>query len=90
MAFNTSSLLLIALTLVCLSAPSEAFGAGYVATGSHLKGTKFRHGDIALAIPLLATANRRIVKQIYFGNWLRDFSQLLDKGFAISGPSSTP
>lgn len=27
----------------------------------------------------MATANRRLVKQIYFGNWLRDFSQLLDR-----------
>ena len=80
MTSQTTSLLLIALTLILLAIPSEAFGAGYVAPGSHLKGTKFRHGDIALAIPLLATANRRIVKQIYFGNWLRDFSQLLDKG----------
>ena len=80
MAPQTTSFLLIALTLILLAAPSEAFGAGYVAPGSRLKGNRFRHGDIALAIPLLATANRRLVKQIYFGNWLRDFSQILDKG----------
>lgn len=74
-----SPLLLITFTLLLLAGPVEAFGAGYVSRGSHLKATNFRHGDIALAIPLLATANRRLVKQIYFGNWLRDFSQLLDR-----------
>ena len=71
--------LLLALTVLVFSTPTAAFGAGYVSRGSALKATNFRHGDIALAIPLLATANRRITKQIYFGNWLRDFSQLLDK-----------
>ena len=71
---------LLIITLALLTTHTEAFGAGYVSRGSHLKGTIFRHGDIALAIPLLATANRRLVKQIYFGNWLRDFSQLLDSG----------
>lgn len=81
MAFQTTYFLLSVFILtIFLAAPTEAFGAGYVSRGSQLKGTRFRHGDIALAIPLLATANRRIVKQIYFGNWLRDFSQLLDKG----------
>ena len=84
MASRTSSqtvfpLLLITLIVLCLATPTEAFGAGYVSRGSPLKATNFRHGDIALAIPLLATANRRLVKQIYFGNWLRDFSQLLDR-----------
>ena len=71
--------LLLAITVLLLAHPAEAFGAGYVSRGSHLKATQFRHGDIALAVPLFATANRRLVKQIYFGNWLRDFSQLLDR-----------
>ena len=71
--------LLIAITVLFFANPTAAFGAGYVSRGSHLKATNFRHGDIALAIPLFATANRRLVKQIYFGNWLRDFSQLLDR-----------
>ena len=71
--------LLIITTVLFFADPTAAFGAGYVSRGSHLKATNFRHGDIALAIPLFATANRRLVKQIYFGNWLRDFSQLLDR-----------
>lgn len=69
------------LTLICLAllvAPSAAFGAGYVSRGSAQRGSAFRHGDILLAVPFLARANRRLIKQIYFANWLRDFSQLLD------------
>lgn len=75
--YSTASILLL---LIFLSTPAAAFGAGYVSRGSHSKATNFRHGDIALAVPLFAIANRRLVKQIYFGNWLRDFSQLLDRG----------
>ncbi|EME43718.1 hypothetical protein DOTSEDRAFT_130488, partial [Dothistroma septosporum NZE10] len=82
------TLLLLAVILLFLASPAEAFGAGYVASGSPLKATKFRHGDIALAVPLLATANRRLVKQIYFGNWLRDFSQLLDRTSLSLAPQS--
>lgn len=79
---SKSSLLLniIAVSLVFFATPASAFGAGYVAPGANLQENRYRHGDIALAVPILATANRRLVKQIYFGNWLRDFSQLIDKG----------
>lgn len=81
MSSERSFLIIITVLLfLFLASPASAFGAGYVAPGSHLKESRFRHGDIALAVPILATANRRLVKQIYFGNWLRDFSQLLDKG----------
>ncbi len=62
-----------------LATPTYAFGAGYVSRGSGLKGLKFRHGDIANAVYFLATANPRLVRTVYFGNWLRDFSQILDK-----------
>jgi hypothetical protein len=76
---SLSPFLLTTLSLLLLVSSVDAFGAGYVSRGSHLKAINFRHGDIALAVPLLATANRRLVKQIYFGNWLRDFSQLIDR-----------
>ncbi|KAK5174172.1 uncharacterized protein LTR77_001252 [Saxophila tyrrhenica] len=78
MSAHTSSLVLILLTIALLTTPSLAFGAGFVARGSPQQGTSFRHGDILLAVPFLAKVNRRLVKTIYFGNWLRDFSQLLD------------
>ena len=70
--------LLPLLTILILIAPADAFGAGYVARGSAGKGVNFRHGDIASAVYFFATANALLVKRIYFGNWLRDFSQLLD------------
>ena len=59
-----SPILLVTFSFVLLVSPTEAFGAGYASRGSHLKSSNFRRGDIALAIPLLATANRRLVKQI--------------------------
>ncbi len=66
------------LSVSLLVTPAAAFGAGFVARGSPQQGTSYRHGDILLAVPFLALANRRLVKTIYFGNWLRDFSQILD------------
>jgi hypothetical protein len=64
---------------VCLLAtPANAFGAGYVSRGSGLKGLNFRHGDIASAIYFLATAKPLLLRRIYFGNWMRDFNQILD------------
>lgn len=57
----------------------EFFGAGM---GEHYKehpGTSFGHESIELALRQ-ASVNyvRPVLKRIYFGNWLRDFSQLLD------------
>jgi hypothetical protein len=76
---RTLSPILLVTFYFLLVSPTEAVGAGHVSRGTHLEGTNFRYGDIALAIPLLATANSRLVKRIYFGNWLRDFSQQLDR-----------
>ena len=61
-----------------LATPAHAFGAGWVSRGSGLKGVNFRHGDIATAIYFLATARPLLLRRIYFGNWMRDFSQILD------------
>ena len=52
--------LLLAITVLLLAHPADAFGAGYVSRGSHLKATQFRHGDIALAVPLFATAKQTL------------------------------
>ena len=72
-------LLAILLVAVCfLATPVHAFGAGWVSRGSGLKGINFRHGDIATAIYFLATAKPLLLRRIYFGNWMRDFSQILD------------
>ena len=65
--------------------PAAAFGAGNVPANSGLFGYNGRHGDIAtllFSIPIVVgalgkTKNLDVVR-IYFGNWLRDYSQIMD------------
>lgn len=76
--------LLLLVLLACASGVS-AFGAGSVADGSSFKEFVWRHGDIVEVLRFLPSSvitqtgftplQRR---QIYFGNWLRDFSQVVD------------
>ena len=73
------SFLLVGLIWVALVCPVHGFGAGYVARGSANKGLNFRHGDILSAVYFLRHTHLTIVRQIYFGNWLRDFSQIIDQ-----------
>lgn len=70
---------LLVLTFLLLAGPAHAFGAGYVARGSSRQGTNYRHGDILMSVYFLHHVHSTIVRQIYFGNWLRDFSQLIDR-----------
>lgn len=78
-------LLLLLLVTLLLVAPASAFGAGEVPTGSEFKGYVWRHGDITEVLkylPISFLTNYRFTqlqrKQVYFGNWLRDFSQVID------------
>ncbi|KAI0406949.1 heterokaryon incompatibility Het-C [Xylaria palmicola] len=73
------------LCLLILVPQASAFGAGEVPTGSEFKGYVWRHGDIGEVLQYLPSSfitNHRFTqlerKQIYFGNWLRDFSQVID------------
>ncbi|KAF3901991.1 hypothetical protein ABW21_db0209223 [Orbilia brochopaga] len=79
------------LGLLCLFLhvrPSLAFGAGNVAGVSKVEGVNWRHGDIedTLLTILLARAaggkkfDKLAVARVYFGNWLRDYSQAIDVG----------
>jgi hypothetical protein len=76
MAVSTSLSILV---LLSFASQAYAFGAGYVARGSHAHGSNFRHGDILMAVYFLHHVHSTNVRKIYFGNWLRDFSQLVDK-----------
>ncbi|KAM5442602.1 hypothetical protein MferCBS31731_002481 [Microsporum ferrugineum] len=95
MGFNpTTTILLIAVLLVVLPARVEAFGAGNIASVSAIEGKNWRHGDIEDVIKTLAfikghkwTTN--MVKRVYFGNWLRDYSQAVDVGTLKSVQSDT-
>ncbi|KAI1077178.1 heterokaryon incompatibility Het-C [Whalleya microplaca] len=77
--------LCLLLCMLILIAPASAFGAGEVPVGSEFKGYLWRHGDIGEVLQYLPVSfithygfTQLERKQIYFGNWLRDFSQVID------------
>ncbi|OAA48529.1 NIMA-interacting protein TinC [Metarhizium rileyi] len=81
-------LILGLIVLVALVTPAAAFGAGNIASTSKVEGQNWRHGDIEDALLTLAMAramnhkkfNKIMVSRVYFGNWLRDYSQAIDVG----------
>lgn len=74
--------------LVLLARPTVAFGAGNIASTARIEGQNWRHGDIedTLLTLLISRAaggkkfSKMDVKRVYFGNWLRDYSQAVDVG----------
>ncbi|KAI9682350.1 MAG: hypothetical protein M1817_000404 [Caeruleum heppii] len=76
------------LLLVLHARPSHAFGAGNIASTARIEGQNWRHGDIedTLLTLLISRAaggekfSKMDVKRVYFGNWLRDYSQAVDVG----------
>ncbi|KAI9801943.1 MAG: hypothetical protein M1825_002998 [Sarcosagium campestre] len=87
MAISTSSslFLVLILCLVVAPAPAAAFGAGNIASISAIEGKNWRHGDIEDILKTVAFLHGRkwssmMVRRVYFGNWLRDYSQAVDVG----------
>ncbi|KAK2744020.1 hypothetical protein FQN57_004473 [Myotisia sp. PD_48] len=89
MGFSTTTLVATTALLFLLYArPAAAFGAGNIASISRIEGQNFRHGDIEdvlLTIVMArAAGGRKFGKldllRVYFGNWLRDYSQAVDVG----------
>ncbi|KAJ5681518.1 uncharacterized protein N7477_001458 [Penicillium maclennaniae] len=76
------------LVLLAISGQACGFGAGNIASLSRIEGQNWRHGDIEdtlLSLFLARIAGGRKfgkldVKRVYFGNWLRDYSQAVDVG----------
>ncbi|KAI6081889.1 Het-C-domain-containing protein [Hypoxylon rubiginosum] len=74
--------------LFVFARPALAFGAGNIAGISRVEGQNWRHGDIedTLLSILMARAvggkkfDKLMVSRVYFGNWLRDYSQAIDVG----------
>ena len=74
--------------LLCLFAARVvySFGAGNVPSHGHLEGKAVRHGDIDDVLEELSKGSgllnshfsERDIRKIYFGSWLRDFSQAID------------
>ncbi|RDA82664.1 hypothetical protein CP532_0212 [Ophiocordyceps camponoti-leonardi (nom. inval.)] len=76
------------IVLIAFISPAAAFGAGNIASISKVEGLNWRHGDIEDALLTLAMAQtmkgkkftKIMVARVYFGNWLRDYSQAIDVG----------
>ncbi|ODA84177.1 hypothetical protein RJ55_02695 [Drechmeria coniospora] len=73
---------------------ADAFGAGNVASISKVEGKNWRHGDIEDVLLTLDKAQAfgggafspTDVAHVYFGNWLRDYSQAIDVSTLKSVP----
>jgi hypothetical protein len=77
--------LLVVLTLALLPTPAAAFGAGNVPSISKIENKAFLHGDVEDFLKTIAFLKGKkwtslLIKRVYFGNWLRDYSQALDVG----------
>ncbi|RPA76743.1 heterokaryon incompatibility Het-C [Ascobolus immersus RN42] len=95
MAFQPITLLLSTFALfLFFSTPVAAFGAGSILKVSAIAGKNWRHGDIEDVLLELMMSNAKefdslSVKRVYFGNWLRDYSQALDVGGLSKLPKDT-
>lgn len=91
--FNVGSLVLVSLLLLAfLPSPVAAFGAGNIPSIAQIEGLNFRHGDIEDMLKTIAFIKGHkwtsmMVKRVYFGNWLRDYSQAVDVG-SLKGVSA--
>ncbi|KAF3921089.1 hypothetical protein AA313_de0206867 [Arthrobotrys entomopaga] len=87
-SFSSNATLLALLVLLFCTRPTLAFGAGNVAGVSKVEGVNWRHGDIEDTLLTIALArvmggkkfDKLSVSRVYFGNWLRDYSQAIDVG----------
>ena len=78
-------LLLLLLVVLLYATPTHAFGAGNIASLSKIEGKNWRHGDIEDMLKTVAFIRHHkwssmMIKRVYFGNWLRDYSQAVDVG----------
>ncbi|KAL2134053.1 hypothetical protein VTI74DRAFT_1109 [Chaetomium olivicolor] len=80
-----STLLALAILLVVLPGKAAAFGAGNIPSIAQVEGHNWRHGDIEDMLKTVAFLYGKkwttmMIGRVYFGNWLRDYSQALDVG----------
>ncbi|KAK4996171.1 hypothetical protein LTR66_004144 [Elasticomyces elasticus] len=78
-------LCLLLCLLILLPCHVNAFGAGNIASISKIEGHNWRHGDIEDMLKTVACLKGHkwtsmMIKRVYFGNWLRDYSQAVDVG----------
>ncbi|KAK6580923.1 hypothetical protein PZA11_006411 [Diplocarpon coronariae] len=96
MSANTSLVLALCVVVSLLASPAAAFGAGDIVDLSKINAVNYRHGDIEntlLELIMVAGGNTKFekldVKRVYFGNWLRDYSQAIDVGGLKQLPAET-
>ncbi|KAK4205775.1 heterokaryon incompatibility Het-C [Triangularia verruculosa] len=80
-----SALLVLAVILVVLPGQAAAFGAGNIPSIAQVEGHNWRHGDIEDTLKEIAFLYGKkwttmMIGRVYFGNWLRDYSQAIDVG----------
>ncbi|KAL4945984.1 hypothetical protein BDV06DRAFT_183823 [Aspergillus oleicola] len=88
MGVSSQFLCLLLVVLFAFAGQAHAFGAGNIASISKIEGQNWRHGDIEDALLSLFLArvaggrkfSKLDVQRVYFGNWLRDYSQAVDVG----------
>jgi hypothetical protein len=88
MSISAQNLCYLLPLLLVYSGQAHAFGAGNIASISRIEGQNWRHGDIEDALLTLFLArvaggrkfSKLDVQRVYFGNWLRDYSQAVDVG----------
>ncbi|KAH7414133.1 heterokaryon incompatibility protein Het-C-domain-containing protein [Phaeosphaeria sp. MPI-PUGE-AT-0046c] len=95
MGISSQYVLLVAIAiLVLLPSQAEAFGAGNIASVSKIEGHNWRHGDIEDMLATVACLKghkwkSNMIKRVYFGNWLRDYSQAVDTATLAKVQSET-
>ncbi|KAK5947500.1 hypothetical protein PMZ80_001651 [Knufia obscura] len=82
---SRSFLLIVLIALILFTTRAHAFGAGNIASISAVEGRNWRHGDIEDLLKQVTCIkhhkwNSMMIKRVYFGNWLRDYSQAMDTG----------
>ncbi|KAK4042733.1 heterokaryon incompatibility Het-C [Parachaetomium inaequale] len=80
-----NALLVLGLLLVVLPGQAAAFGAGNIPSIAQVEGHNWRHGDIEDMLKTVAFLHGKkwttmMIGRVYFGNWLRDYSQAVDVG----------
>ncbi|CAH7670124.1 heterokaryon incompatibility protein Het-C-domain-containing protein [Phakopsora pachyrhizi] len=79
-------LIILIIVLFVLVDQSVGFGAGNIPSYAYLEDKAFRHGDIE-SVPqnsnrwlkkLVVVFWEALQQKVYFGNWLRDYSQAMD------------
>ncbi|KAK5081934.1 hypothetical protein LTR70_008624 [Exophiala xenobiotica] len=95
MAMSSKTFLLVVLiALVLFTSHAHAFGAGNIASISAVEGRNWRHGDIEDLLKQVTCIKHHkwssmMIKRVYFGNWLRDYSQAMDTGALKKAPPET-